>query len=388
MVPFVVLIFYILGGGQTTEEAGQASNLQTPGEGANYRLPEADRSIDIIDKMDSYNQQAGQVTTRDYDILGEEGSISTNSGELIPDTVDPMNADPVPTSNQLNADISNNLLAHIQRQEQQARKDLEAGTVSSSESVSNKDAASASKQNGNLSQKEVKKGVQGKSQPVADPADNFSLTGIEELERVFDENILLERQNDSLSQTVNQLKYQLAEWETASAKETMPLEKVTVRGFDTPETPNGLIRAEIYETETVLSGNRVKLRLLEDCNIKGQLVPAGTFIYGICTLGGERVDVEISQIPVTGGFLPVELSVLDMDGLPGLYIPDQASRKVVKNVTGSVRSTTLLGTSTDPLTAVGIQAAGQAAQSLVQVVRQKKVTLLKNTLVYLTNKNQ
>lgn len=389
MVPFVVLIFYILGGGQATENTEQTTSAETSGEGANYRLPEADRSIDIVDKMDSYNQEPGQVTTKDYNILGDEEGLLSHGQELALDTNNYSAPDTGSIQeNRLNADISNNLLAHIQQQEKQARKDLEGVPVSQQSKIENKSSVIKPGQTVETDPNGEKASATERNQLSDNPAGDFTLTGIEELDRVFEENILLERKNDSLLQSLSQVKIQLAEWEATSEKEVMLLEKASDHGFDNPETPNYLIRAEIYETATVLSGNRVKLRLLEDCTISGQKVPMGSFVYGICTLGGERLKIEVSQLPVQGGFLPVELSVLDLDGLSGLYIPDQASRKVTKNVTGSVRSTTLLGSSTEPLTAVGIQTAGQAAQSLMQVVRQKKVTLLKNTLVYLTNQNQ
>ena len=147
------------------------------------------------------------------------------------------------------------------------------------------------------------------------------------------------------------------------------------------------IRAEVYETTTVLDGNRVKLRLLEGCIIHKRHVKANTFLYGNCQVRNERLFIRITQFPLDGGFLPVDIVVCDLDGMEGLYVPDNVARKVTKEVGASTNTSSLFGMTSDPLTYAGVRAAERATRALLQRVRLKRVTIKKNTLVYLINQN-
>ena len=109
-------------------------------------------------------------------------------------------------------------------------------------------------------------------------------------------------------------------------------------------------------------------------------------MYGICKAENERLQIAVTQIPVKEKFVPVEISVCDLDGLPGLYVPDNASRKVAKEVGSSANTSSMFGVTNNPLTYAGIQAADRTAQSLLKMIKIKKVTIKKNTLVYLINK--
>ena len=73
LLPFVVLIFYILGGGKPTENEGQNN---TQNEGANYSIPQAESSIEITDKLEAYEQQNERASTRDYGILANMDSLN------------------------------------------------------------------------------------------------------------------------------------------------------------------------------------------------------------------------------------------------------------------------------------------------------------------------
>ena len=146
-----------------------------------------------------------------------------------------------------------------------------------------------------------------------------------------------------------------------------------------------LIQAEIYETTTVLDGNRVKLRLLEDTWLNEKLITKNSFVYGICKIKNERLHIEISQMPVQNDFLPVNLAIYDLDGLLGLYVPDNVARKVSQEVGGSTNTSSMVGVTANPFAYAGIRAADKAAQTMIKRVRLKKVTVKKNTLVYLIN---
>ena len=364
LIPFVVVIFYVLGGGKNKEQEQQEKARAT--DGANYVLPEAEKSIEIFDKMEAYQQQ----TTENE--LTNTQSWEADSIEIKKQAPDDSTKPELSLLAQQNQTLPQNLLAHIKRQEQEARKEL-AGTGRKKEIKP-------------VPQKQYTGSSINKENPKQEKVPVKQTTGIEELDKVFDENIALNRQNDSLKFYLEQSQSRLAEIEKQQ-NVGFSLDKKAGAGFNKDKETNGLIKAEIYETTTVFDGNRVKLRLLEDTRINKKDVPKNTFIYGICKVKNERLHIEISQMPVGKDFLPVKLVIHDLDGLQGLYIPDNVARKVTKEVGSSPNTSSLFGMTDNPLTYAGIRAADRTAQTILKRVRLKKVTVRKNTIVYLINQN-
>ncbi|MGV8092070.1 MAG: conjugative transposon protein TraM [Mangrovibacterium sp.] len=381
LIPFIVLIFYMLGGGENPKEKDQSPAGQDTVKGANYDLPEADRSIEIIDKIE-HGAVSDEITlTCDYNILGENKSDtiaeeieSSGASKTIPATDEFPTAVPEPG---INPGDPGELLKHIERREQQIRSELEAGRAKEPEDQANGPGV---RQAGT----DVWDGTAAVETKRLTP--DITLTGIDELDRVFRQNTLLARQNDSLNLKLRNIQAQSQKQEVEKDR-YVTLEKAAWSGFKPVESSSGLLfKAEVYETTMVLTGNRVKLRLLEDGWLNGVKIPKGTFLYGTCEVMNERLQVTIRQIPVKDNFIPVEITVYDLDGLPGLYVPDNAARKAAKEAGGSVNTSSMFGVTGDPLTYAGIQAADRTAQSLLRTVRLKKVTIKKNTLVYLINK--
>ncbi len=364
LLPFVVLIFYILGGGKNAGE--ETSGKVKPGKknGANYELPEAEQSIEIFDKMEAYqNSQDRVVSTRDYHVMADNPAKHTDVDITTSDDSATVLEDS--QTDGINANVPINLLAHIKDKEAQVRKEMEGNNLDS-----------PGRQNVSATKPVIS--------PTTQRPDALQKTGIEELDQVFDENIALSRQNDSLKFYLNQTSQRLKELE-AKKSASFNLEKTRSPSFDGTTSTSPLIKAEVYQTTTVLDGNRVKMRLLEDCRVGGKVIPKSTFIYGICQIKNERLHIRVSQFPTDEAFLPVDLVIHDLDGLAGLYVPDNAARKVAKEVGSSTNTSSLFGVTADPLTYAGVRAADRIAQSLFKMVRLKKVTIKKNTLVYLIN---
>lgn len=368
LLPFVVLIFYILGGGEKTSQNQNQTGHSSNEKGANYLLPQAEKSIEIFDKMEAYQRQnlAVRSGTQNPHI---ESSESPNDTDL--DLTD-VNTDSLKAllQHQAKADVSGQLLAHIKQKEELVREDLEK------ESSSNR---------------KLKK----YKAPVLHTKEEKSLqtmiedqqSGFEELEQVFDENSSLNRENDSLKFHLQQAQEKLSDL-NQKKRMSFSLEKKQRVGFNGKMPSNSLIKAEIYETTTVLNGNRIKMRLLEDAWIDGKKAGKNTFFYGTCKISNERLDIQVHRFPLDQNFLPVELQIHDLDGLPGLYIPDNAARKVSKEIGSSTNTSALWSMSTDPLTGIGINTADRTTQALIKRVRLKKITIKKNSLVYLINQNQ
>lgn len=133
------------------------------------------------------------------------------------------------------------------------------------------------------------------------------------------------------------------------------------------------VEAVIHETQTVVDGSTVKLRLNTDVLIGGVSIPKNSFLFGIAFLKGERLDIKIKNIKYKNSLFPVELQVYDMDGINGIYIPGAINRDVAK--ASADRSIQTLGV-TSLSDSWGAQAVGvgvEAAKGLFS----KKVKLIK-----------
>lgn len=148
------------------------------------------------------------------------------------------------------------------------------------------------------------------------------------------------------------------------------------------------IEALIATNQTIVHGAIVKVRLLNDIYIQGQLVPHNSLISGVASLDGERLNVEIHSIRYGKAIYAVKLEVYDMDGLPGIYIPGTINRDVAKE---SLNNSLALAdmTSLDPslkaqATATGIGAIKSLVSKKAKLVR---VQLKAGYKVLLNNKN-
>jgi len=136
------------------------------------------------------------------------------------------------------------------------------------------------------------------------------------------------------------------------------------------------IEAVVHETQTLVNGGTVKLRLLGDVTINGNLIPKDNFIYGTVSLAGERLIVTINCVRYQNGLLPVALSVYDMDGQAGIYIPGAITRDVAKQSTDNALQSVALN-SLDP--SIGAQAATAGIETAKTLIS-KKVKLIRVTV--------
>ena len=85
------------------------------------------------------------------------------------------------------------------------------------------------------------------------------------------------------------------------------------------------VKAMVFSQQTIVSAGRVGLRLLEPITLRGRMIPEGTLLYGIANFGSQRVNITINQVQYEGRILPMKLTVYDMDGLTGIYVPNVLS---------------------------------------------------------------
>ena len=136
------------------------------------------------------------------------------------------------------------------------------------------------------------------------------------------------------------------------------------------------IQSVIHETQTLVNGSTVKLRLVNDIYINGVLIPENSFVFGTAQLNGERLNIKINSIRYRNSLFPVALSVFDMDGMEGIYIPGAITRDVAKqSADRSMQGISI--TTLDP--SIGAQAASAGIEA-AKTLFSKKVKLIKVTV--------
>jgi len=138
-----------------------------------------------------------------------------------------------------------------------------------------------------------------------------------------------------------------------------------------------VVEAVIHDTQTLMAGSIVKLRLTNSISINGNDVPANNFIFGVASINGERLDISITSIRYQNLLLPVTLSVFDLDGMNGIFIPGAIERDAAKQSTSqSIQQMQVMSSMSQ---SIGAQAAGagiEAAKGLFS----KKIKLVKVTV--------
>ena len=105
----------------------------------------------------------------------------------------------------------------------------------------------------------------------------------------------------------------------------------------------------------------------------GTRIPSNTFIYGVAALKGERLTVKVTSIRHGNSLFPVDLSVHDLDGLDGIFIPGAINRDVAKaSADQSMQSlgvTTLDDSWSSQAAGAGIEAAKTLFSKKVKLVK-------------------
>ncbi len=149
------------------------------------------------------------------------------------------------------------------------------------------------------------------------------------------------------------------------------------------------ILAVVEETQTIMEGSSVKLRLLSEIVIDGAQINRGQVVYGIASVRGERLQIKISGIRCHGNLYPVALRVFDLDAMEGVYIPGLINREVVKQSTDNAVRNLMLNSINPSIGAQAASAGVETAKNLVgKKVRLVKVTLKSGHQLFLCNEKK
>ena len=156
------------------------------------------------------------------------------------------------------------------------------------------------------------------------------------------------------------------------------------------DTPT--VRACVASTQVIRAGSTVQLRLLEAVRIDGVTIPRNTPLYSLATISGMRLQVTVSSVEYGGRIFAVEAVAYDMDGQPGLNIPNSRERTALKEALASVGQTA--GTSVNVTRSAGQQMLSELARGGLQAssqyvagkLREVKITLKANHQLLLISK--
>lgn len=174
--------------------------------------------------------------------------------------------------------------------------------------------------------------------------------------------------------------------------------KTRNRGFYTTGSveqvvqPKNSIKACVHDAQTVIGETGVRLRLLEDAQTPNRTIPKGTIVTANAKFQTGRLQLKITSIELEGNIIPVDITIYDLDGQQGLYVPYSSEMNALTEMAGNMSQTG--GTSVMLTQSAGQQAAADLSRGVVQgisgyfakKVRTPKVTLKAGHQVFLVTK--
>ena len=156
--------------------------------------------------------------------------------------------------------------------------------------------------------------------------------------------------------------------------------------------PKNSIKACIHETQTIVGESGVRLRLLEPAQTPSRTIPQGTVLTAIGKYQGGRLQLKVTSIELEGNIIPVDITIYDLDGQQGLYVPYSPEMNALTEMAGNMSQTS--GTSIMLTQNAGQQVAADLSRGVVQgisgyfakKVRTPKVTLKAGHQVFLVSK--
>ena len=149
------------------------------------------------------------------------------------------------------------------------------------------------------------------------------------------------------------------------------------------------IQAILDEEIKVQDGSRVRMRLMDAIEVDDYLVEKGTYLFGtVQSFSDQRVNIQVTSLLIDEKILPVELTVHDNDGMPGLYVPNSNFREFSRDLAGNVGGNNIQieqdPQNTNQLVYGMAQRAMQTStRAIRKAARRNKAQLKYNTIVYL-----
>src|SRR5690606_2565069 len=171
------------------------------------------------------------------------------------------------------------------------------------------------------------------------------------------------------------------------------------RGFYTAGTseqvvqPKNSIKAVVQQTQVITGESGVQVRLSEPAQTPAGTIPAGTVLVAHAKFQNGRLQLKITSVEFEGTIIPVDITIYDLDGQQGLYVPYAPEMNALSDVAANMSQTG--GTSLMMTRSAGQQIAGDLSRGVVQgisgyfskKVRTPKVTVKAGHQLFLVSKN-
>lgn len=156
------------------------------------------------------------------------------------------------------------------------------------------------------------------------------------------------------------------------------------------EKENSFIKAVIDENNKGFLGSRIRFRLLEDIFVGSRKISKGSILYGqISGFTMQRVDLKIISVFANGEIFPINLSIYDVDGMKGLYVPQSVFRDMIREMgSNSVQGTQMDMGGEDFFTTIGSKLFTSTSKSIANLIKTNKAKLKYNSYVFLIDEKQ
>lgn len=397
VLPFVTMAFWALGGGQGDGSRNNTANNT----GLNLQLPNANLKDDKnADKLSFYNEADADSLKREEllrndpyykdSILGKQDALLTDTSFHISSSplYSGLNQSPYNKSADVSEQKIYQKINEINKQINQADTETRFSNYTNQTARGDEQSSTEVDRLQDMMQ-------QMNGSPEADP-EMDQLNGT--LEKILDiqhpdrvKEKLKEKSLQNKEQVFIMSKQPVRN--NISLLDTSKSKKHSENKFygleeETNTVEQNTVEAVVHQTQTLVNGAVVKMRLLNDIYLNGSLIPKGNFVFGTAELNDERLEININSIRNNNSLFTVKLEVYDMDGLPGIYIPGAISRDVAKQSADNSLQLMEL-TSVDPSFKAQAAATGiNAAKSLLsKKVKQVKVLVKAGYKVLLKDKS-
>ena len=156
------------------------------------------------------------------------------------------------------------------------------------------------------------------------------------------------------------------------------------------EKENSFIKAVIDENNKGFLGSRVRFRLLEDIFVGNRKLSKGSILYGqISGFSMQRVNLTIVSVFAKGEIFPVHLSIYDVDGMKGLYVPQSLFRDMIREMgSNSVQGTQMDMEGQGFFTSLGSKLFTSTSKSIANLIKTNQAKLKYNSYVFLIDEKQ
>ncbi len=401
VLPFLTLMFWVLGGGKVKH-----AEAQQPQEGLNTQLPGANLKDDKpLDKL-SYYEKAASDSLRLQQLMENDPYYRKHTDTSVLQSMD---------TSSIGIKYGNNIVSrrsstishsttYNDPNEKKVYQKLaqldDALNTASSPGVNTEDNINTVKQirNASVNSSDIdrlEQMMQSLNQSGGEDPEMKQLNGT--LEKILDIQHP-DRVREKIKQTSEVKKGQVFAVTVNNDGSSISLldnrgtkNNETNRRFNSPVQSNSFyslddetslnesqnsISAVIHETQTLVNGSTIKLRLINDIFVNGVLIPKDNFVFGTADLNGERLGIKINSVRYRNSLFPVELSVFDMDGMDGIYVPGAITRDVAKQSADRAAQQIDISNLNPSLGAQAANAGIEAAKTIFS----RKVKLVKVTV--------